>query len=130
LDQGLVNDCNDNGIPDLCDLNQGTSADSGGDGIPDECQGVTFLRGECNGDGSISIADVVFHLDYLFNGGPESPCLRGCDANDDAGVDLSDGIYTLQFLFVGGPPPPDPWPDCGLDPTADTLPCPLNPACP
>lgn len=34
-------DCNQNGIPDGCDLMNGTSTDCNGDGIPDECQTIT-----------------------------------------------------------------------------------------
>jgi hypothetical protein len=32
------NDCNNNRIPDSCDIALGTSADCGGNGIPDECE--------------------------------------------------------------------------------------------
>ncbi len=31
-------DCNDNGVPDACDIEQGTSDDFNGNGIPDECE--------------------------------------------------------------------------------------------
>ncbi|MHC4698577.1 MAG: FG-GAP repeat protein, partial [Planctomycetota bacterium] len=31
-------DCNDNGIPDECDIADGTSQDTNGNGIPDECE--------------------------------------------------------------------------------------------
>ena len=34
-------DCNNNGIPDACDIATGTSADANGNGIPDECECVT-----------------------------------------------------------------------------------------
>jgi hypothetical protein len=34
----LVNDCNGNGVEDICDIESGTSLDANGDGIPDECQ--------------------------------------------------------------------------------------------
>ncbi|MEE2895852.1 MAG: LamG-like jellyroll fold domain-containing protein [Planctomycetota bacterium] len=37
-------DCNDNGVPDDCDVLEGTSPDVDGDGRPDEC-------GDCNGNG-------------------------------------------------------------------------------
>ncbi len=37
-------DCNDNGVPDDCDVAEGTSPDVDGDGRPDEC-------GDCNGNG-------------------------------------------------------------------------------
>jgi len=31
-------DCNDNGVPDDCDIASGTSLDLNGNGIPDECE--------------------------------------------------------------------------------------------
>jgi hypothetical protein len=34
------NDCNENAVPDDCDIADGTSADENGNGIPDECEGV------------------------------------------------------------------------------------------
>lgn len=36
----LGNDCNNNGIPDACDISSGTSPDCNADGVPDECQCV------------------------------------------------------------------------------------------
>lgn len=35
---GISSDCNDNDVPDECDIASGTSDDCNGDGIPDECQ--------------------------------------------------------------------------------------------
>ena len=34
---GTSSDCNDNLVPDTCDITQGTSPDNDGDGVPDEC---------------------------------------------------------------------------------------------
>ena len=79
--------------------------------------GKPFLRGETNGDGKVDIGDVVFILQFLFEAGPAPVCLDGADANDDGRVDISDPVYLLFFLFDAGPPPPEPYPDSGLDPT-------------
>ena len=38
--------------------------------------------------------------------------------------------YVLTFLFSAGTPPPAPYPNCGLDPTADQLGCNSFPPCP
>jgi hypothetical protein len=35
---GWAPDCNNNGIPDACDIADGTSDDQNGNGIPDECE--------------------------------------------------------------------------------------------
>ena len=44
--------------------------DSNGDGIGDAC--CCIARGNVNGDpaGSIDISDLVYLVDYMFNGGP------------------------------------------------------------
>ena len=50
------NDCNANGVPDLCDIAAGTSTDYNGNGVPDEveCEGL----GDLNGDGTLNSSDV------------------------------------------------------------------------
>jgi hypothetical protein len=50
-----VADCNENDIPDLCEIEAGDVADDDGDGIPDSCQVIT--RGDHNRDAK---ADLVF----------------------------------------------------------------------
>ena len=47
-----VFDCNENGIPDSCDIDQGTSEDADGDGVPDECQ-------DCNDNGIYDGNDIA-----------------------------------------------------------------------
>ncbi len=82
-----------------------------------------FLRGDCNGDGNINIADPIFLINELFAEGPEAPCTDACDSNDDGGKDIGDALYTLQFLFANGPSLPEPYFDCGGDVTPDELDC-------
>ena len=82
--------------------------------VPDE---DTFLRGDCDGDGTASgvVTDAVFLLNFNFVGGPAPPCLAACDADgsgDVRGV-VTDAIYLLNFNFLGGPPPVEPFPACG-----------------
>lgn len=91
--------------------------------------GVEFIRGDSNGDGAIDIGDPIYDLGYLFSNGP-SVCLDAQDNNDDGQVDIGDPVYSLAFTFSGGPPPTAPWPDCGQDPTADSLGCQVPPTCP
>ncbi len=52
-------DCNDNFIPDACDITDGTSADRNGNGIPDECE---TLLGDLDGDGVVGTSDLVLLL--------------------------------------------------------------------
>jgi hypothetical protein len=92
--------------------------------------GPSFLRGDANGDGIVDISDAVFTLNYLFLGGSAPLCEVAGDSNDDGSVNISDPSYTLNYLFLGGTAIPSPFPDCGRDPTADTLSCNTPSGCP
>jgi len=78
-----------------------------------------FIRGDCNGDGSVSgeVTDAVFILNYNFIGGEAPPCSAACDVDGDGefvGM-VTDAVYILNFNFLGGVPPPSaPFPGCGL----------------
>ena len=126
---GVSEDCDENEVPDECDIAAG-APDTDGDGIPDICAGQNFIRGECNGDDSITIADAIFLLGFLFNSGPAPTCQDACDINDDSGIDIGGGVYLLAYLFSAGPNPQNPFPTCGPDPTEDLLGCESFGGCP
>ena len=90
---------------------------------------IEFLRGDCNADAGVNVADAVFALGALFGSGPFPGCTDPCDTNDDGSLDISDPITLLGSLFGGGAPLPPPASTCGGDPTSDNLPCPLPPLC-
>ncbi len=48
-------DCNDNGVPDACDIFGGTSADANNNGIPDECE----CPWDLDGSGSVGTGDLL-----------------------------------------------------------------------
>jgi hypothetical protein len=55
--------------------------------------------GDCNGDASIDLGDVVYLLSHLFKGGsPPDPLCLG-DVNCDGVVDVGDVIRMLNYLF-------------------------------
>ena len=87
-----------------------------------------LLRGDANDDHRVDVADPVTIGNWLFNGQGQPVCLDAADANDDGAVDISDSTYLFTFLFFGGDAPKQPFPDCGPDPSADSLDC-LNSAC-
>jgi hypothetical protein len=82
-----------------------------------------FVRGNANGDAAVDISDAVYHLNYLFLGGPTPPCLDASDVDDNGALEITDAISLLGFLFQGGPDPNPPFPTPGPDPTADALDC-------
>jgi len=78
-----------------------------------------FIRGDCNTDWEVDIADPAATMSYLFLGVYSPKCLDACDSNDDGVVDLADVVNTLRFLFKQGPRIPAPYPTAGTDPTPD-----------
>ena len=84
--------------------------------------GSRFLRGDCNMDGRLDLADPTTVLGAQFQG-VEVACEDACDVQDDGKADLADSIYLLTFLYKSGPAPFAPFPKEGLDPTEDTLSC-------
>jgi hypothetical protein len=100
--------------------------------VPDECEtpdaGV-FRRADARDDGAVDVTDAVIVLRHLFVTGDPIPCLEAADANDDGRVDVSDAVSILRFLFLGTAAPPEPFVDCGRDPTPDLLGCASPPRC-
>jgi len=81
-----------------------------------------FLRGDANGDGVVSTADVLGVLDTLFPRGPRSLCPAAADADGDGVVSAADAIRIAQYLTGHAPPPPPPFPSFGY-PEEPRLPC-------
>jgi len=67
--------------------------------------GATFLRGDANSDGNLTVADVVYIISYLYKEGPAPSPLGKADTNCDGNVDVADIIYLINYLFKGGPLP-------------------------
>ena len=97
-DGDTVGDECDN-CPDSANTDQ---ADSDSDGVGDVCD---YLCGDANDDGSFSISDLTFLVDYLFRGGPEPPVLEAADIDGQIGLTVSDITHMVDYQFRGGPPP-------------------------
>jgi hypothetical protein len=61
--------------------------------------------GDANGDSEVSIADVVYLVNYLFKSGPEPDPLWVADCNQNGSADIVDAVYLTNYLFKSGPPP-------------------------
>jgi hypothetical protein len=90
---------------------------------------IRFIRGDVNGNGSVDVSDAIATLGYLFLGNTNVSCRKSADFDDSGSVELSDAVGVLLHLFIAAPLPPDPFLDCGLDPTADFLTCDFHAAC-
>jgi hypothetical protein len=107
--------------------------DDDGDGRIDfddaDCAGtpecpIPFRRGDVDQDGRVNLADVIVLIRVVAGRLPNLHlCDEAKDVNDDGDRDVTDAIVLLQWLFRSGPPPPEPFPDCGFDPTPDNLLC-------
>jgi hypothetical protein len=83
----------------------------------------TFIRGDADGDGRLSLTDPIRILGSLFLGGPALSCEEAADVDDSGALQITDAIALLGYLFLGAPAPPAPFPNRGADPTADLLEC-------
>ncbi len=81
-----------------------------------------FTRGDVTGDGQENLSDAVRILRHLFAAMPLA-CTDAADVNDDGRLNVADAAALLGYLFAGGDPPPAPFPNEGVDPTADELGC-------
>ncbi|MCK4660502.1 MAG: thrombospondin type 3 repeat-containing protein [Phycisphaerae bacterium] len=107
---GVRNDCNNNDIPDECDITAGTSLDCNGTRVPDECE--LLGSGDFDGDGDVDLDDYAALADCLAGPGamPAPPlpecagtCLRVFDFDTDGDVDLKD--FAAFTLGSGGKQP-------------------------
>ena len=82
-----------------------------------------FVRGDTNRDGRLDISDPVATLLYLFQGSEILTCEDHGDVDDNGILQLTDPVLALSFLFREGSSPAAPYPEPGLDPTADDYDC-------
>ncbi|KPL21264.1 MAG: hypothetical protein AMS23_09575 [Bacteroides sp. SM1_62] len=66
---------------------------------------AAFEHGDANADGNVTIADVVYMINYMFRSGPEPIPLETGDVDGDNLCQIQDAVYLVNYLFKGGPPP-------------------------
>ncbi|MDH4223371.1 MAG: dockerin type I repeat-containing protein, partial [candidate division Zixibacteria bacterium] len=60
------------------------------------------MAGDANGNGEVTVSDVVYLINALFKGGP-APWKAYADTNGDGAIGVSDVVYLINALFKGGP---------------------------
>lgn len=76
----------------------------------------SFLRGDVNQDGQVSIQDASTLLQFIYNKDHEPACLESADVNNDGLVRLEDALQLLIYSTQGLSPPEMPFPAAGRDP--------------
>jgi hypothetical protein len=67
---------------------------------------VEITCGDIDGSGAgPDIADLVYLVDYMFNGGPEPPAMTAANVDGEDGLDIADLVYLVDFMFNAGPEP-------------------------
>ncbi len=82
-------DCNNNNLPDKCDIQYGVSKDVNRNSIPDECE--CECRGDLNNDGKVNADDLPL-IDDCINRPITASCACA-DMDGDGDVDSKDKVY-------------------------------------
>ncbi len=72
--------------------------------------GIPLLNGEsgcgdADGSGSVSIADAVFIINFIFGGGPAPGVTGFADVDCSGNISIADAVYLINYIFGGGPAP-------------------------
>lgn len=97
----VLEDCDDDGTSDGCELESGTQLDLNYDGVPDDCQDDA-CPGDISGNGVVDVSDLLQVIsDWGASGGP-SDCASSAGAIPDGVVNVTDLLYIIsQWGCVG-----------------------------
>lgn len=70
-----------------------------------EYRQLGFQAGDANGDGTVSVGDAVFMINFIFAGGIAPNPIESGDPNCDGKTNISDAVYLINYIFGGGPAP-------------------------
>lgn len=65
----------------------------------------SYIPGDVDGNGVITISDAVYLISFIFAGGPEPTPQMAGDLDCSGLVTISDAVYLLNYVFANGPPP-------------------------
>lgn len=64
-----------------------------------------LICGDADGNGIVTISDVVYLINHVFSGGPAPYPLLSGDANCSGTLNISDAVYLINYIFSGGAAP-------------------------
>jgi len=65
--------------------------------------GSGAVKGDANGDSTLTVSDIFYLVNFLFTGGPGP--IGASDVNNDRVIDTADIFYLVNFFFTSGPAP-------------------------
>jgi PKD repeat protein len=68
---------------------------------------ICLTRGDMDGDLVITITDLVYFIDFMFNGGPSPFPMDIGDIDCSGSIDISDLVYLVDWMFNNGQAPCD-----------------------
>jgi hypothetical protein len=82
-----------------------------------------FQRGDVQADGVVNVSDGIAFLEFFFRGASPPGCLKSADVDDNGRLNVSDAVALFRYLCTAQGPLPAPSLACGVDRSADDLPC-------
>jgi len=67
--------------------------------------GCSSICGDPDGDGSITILDITFVINYLYKDGPAPDPMEYADVNNSGSINILDVIHLINYLYKSGPEP-------------------------
>lgn len=61
--------------------------------------------GDADSDGTVTVADVVFLISYIFASGPVPSTYDSGDTNCDGSINIADAVYLIEYIFTRGAAP-------------------------
>ena len=83
----------------------GTSQSTNFYGLQGYVNTAAFEHGDANADGKVTIADVVYIINYLFKWGPDPIPYETGDVDCNNRTDIADAVYIVNYLFKRLAPP-------------------------
>jgi subtilisin family serine protease len=80
-----------------------------GNGMIDPVAALTFVQnlicGDIDIDGSVSIGDAVWLINYIFGGGEQPMSFTTADVDCSGSTSIGDAVYLINYIFAGGAVP-------------------------
>ena len=83
----------------------GTSEDSSFYAWQGYVHTAAFEHGDANADGNVTVADVVYLVNYVLKSGAEPIPMETGDVDGNNIPNITDAVYLVNYLFKAGPPP-------------------------